>query len=130
MYEIPVSERVYEKLRRALHGDGFCLFRLEDEQMQHCLFVLAHGSEEGLIDVRGHLCTPEAFLRHAVESLDVKAKGIDTIYTISCYGGLQKNASYEGVTIQSCHAHLGEIHCRVMALLDGFVLEVSLQASL
>lgn len=121
-YELPVSEGAYKKVRTALHGNGFAIFKVQG--IDNALFVLAHGNKDGLIEVKGHIMSPGLFLQQAVEQLRLVDKGIDIVYTLSCYGGFQTETSYMGVEIKSCHSSTEQIQVRAMALLDSFVVEV------
>ena len=122
-YELPISEKVYKKLTKSLLGDGFAMFKIQG--VSNVLFVLAHGNENGEIDVHGFLCTPNQFLKKAVDELNVKDKGIEIVYTISCHGGTQESCSYKGVEIKSIHSSKQKIEARAMGLIDGdYIFEI------
>lgn len=122
-YELPVSEAAYNKVRTALHGNGFAMFKVIG--IDNAVFALAHGNKDGLIDVKGHTMCPSLFLKEAVQQLKLVDKGIDIVYTLSCYGGLQKQSTFMGVEIKSCHPSIQEIQVRAMPLLEGYVVEVT-----
>ena len=86
-------------------------------------FLLAHGSEEGMIQLKNKLYTPAQVVQ-ALAPLAQK-QGINKIYSLCCFGGLQPTVEYDGVILQSFHPSRKEVE--VLPLMDNisFVFDVS-----
>lgn len=86
-------------------------------------FLLAHGSEEGMIQLKNKLYTPAQVVQ-ALAPLAQK-QGINKIYSLCCFGGLQPTVEYDGVTLKSFHPSRKEVE--VLPLMDNisFVFDVS-----
>ena len=79
-------------------------------------FLLAHGSKEGYIQIKGSLYTPQTVCNW-LASL-AKKQNINHIYTISCFGGKQDSVECDGVKMSSFHPSTKEVSA--MELFDGF----------
>ena len=79
-------------------------------------FLLAHGSKEGYIQIKGSLYTPQIVCNWL--SPIAKKQGINHIYTISCFGGKQDSVECDGVKMSSFHTSTKEVSA--MELFDGF----------
>ena len=88
-------------------------------------FLLAHGSKDGRIQLKNQLYFPQQVVQ-ALAPL-AKKQGINKIYSLCCYGGVQTPVEYEGVTLKSFHPSRKEVE--VLPLLDNisFVFDVSEQ---
>ena len=86
-------------------------------------FLLAHGSEEGMIQLKNKLYTPQQVVQ-ALAPL-AKKQGINKIYSLCCFGGVQPTVEYDGVTLQSFHPSRKEVE--VLPLMDdiSFVFDVT-----
>lgn len=86
-------------------------------------FLLAHGSKEGYIQIKGSLYTPQAVCNWLAPL--TKKQGINHVYTISCFGGKQASVECDGVLMESFHPSIEEV--TLMELLDGpsFVFDVT-----
>ena len=86
-------------------------------------FLLAHGSEEGMIQLKNKLYTPAQVVQ-ALAPLAQK-QGINKIYSLCCFGGLQPTVEYDGVILQPFHPSRKELE--VLPLMDNisFVFDVS-----
>ena len=86
-------------------------------------FLLAHGSKDGRIQLKNQLYFPQ----QVVQALAPMAKkqGINTIYSLCCFGGIQSPVEYDGVILQSFHPSRKEVE--VLPLMDNisFVFDVS-----
>lgn len=86
-------------------------------------FLLAHGSKEGYIQIKGSLYTPQAvcdWLAPLAKKQDIKQ-----IYTISCFGGKQASVECNGFSMESFHPSIEEV--TLMELIDGvsFVFDIT-----
>ena len=79
-------------------------------------FILAHGSEDGGIQINGNLYTPQSVINWL--SPIAKKQGINHVYTISCFGGKQDSVECDGVKMSSFHTSTKEVSA--MELFDGF----------
>ena len=86
-------------------------------------FLLAHGSEDGRIQLKNQLYTPQQVVQ-ALAPLAQKQQ-IKTIYSLCCFGGVQPTVTAEGVTLKSFHPSRKEVE--VLPLMDNisFVFDVS-----
>lgn len=86
-------------------------------------FVLAHGSEDGFIQIKNKLYKPEQVVQ-AFAPL-AKKQGIKTIYSLCCYGGVQPTVEAEGVTLTSFHPSRKEVE--VLPLMENisFMFDVT-----
>ena len=86
-------------------------------------FLLAHGSEEGMIQLKNKLYTPAQVVQ-ALAPLAQK-QGINKIYSLCCFGGLQPTIEYDGVILQSFHPSRKEVE--VLPLMDNisFLFDVT-----
>ena len=86
-------------------------------------FLLAHGSEEGMIQLKNKLYTPAQVVQ-ALAPL-AKKQGINFVYSLCCFGGIQSPVEYDGVTLKSFHPSRKEVE--VLPLMDNisFVFDVS-----
>ena len=86
-------------------------------------FLLAHGSKDGKIQLKNQLYFPQQVVQ-ALAPL-AKKQGINKIYSLCCFGGIQSPVKYDGVTLQSFHPSRKEVE--VLPLLDNisFVFDVS-----
>ena len=68
------------------------------------MFIVAHGSKDGKISVgKGNRLTIEQLGKY-LQKFDLIPNDVKNIYTIDCFGGLQKPVKLKnGVTIQSSH---------------------------
>lgn len=126
-YELVVDESKYEEfINFENHKRGFVLFRLVEDKSK--LFILAHGSKDGLIDLGGSKLFS---LKEVLEMLLLKdaihKNGVKEVYTISCYGGYQTPAIVESIEIKSCHESKNAIHAKAFMTLDEeCVLEINI----
>ena len=79
-------------------------------------FILAHGSEDGGIQIKGKVYSPESVIQWLAPL--AKKQGINQIYTISCFGGKQDSVECDGVKMSSFHPSTKEVSA--MELFDGF----------
>ena len=86
-------------------------------------FLLAHGSEDGRIQLKNQLYFPQQVVQ-ALAPL-AKEQGINKIYSLCCFGGVQPTVEYDGVTLQSFHPSRKEVE--VLPLMDNisFVFDVT-----
>ena len=86
-------------------------------------FLLAHGSEDGRIQLKNQLYTPQQVVQ-ALAPL-AKKQGINFVYSLCCFGGIQSPVEYDGVTLKSFHPSRKEVE--VLPLMDNisFVFDVS-----
>ena len=79
-------------------------------------FILAHGSEDGGIQIKGNVYTSQAVINWLAHL--AKKQGINNVYTISCFGGKQDSVECDGVKMSSFHPSTKEVSA--MELFDGF----------
>ena len=79
-------------------------------------FILAHGSEDGGIQIKGNVYTSQAVINWLAPL--AKKQGINHVYTISCFGGKQDSVECDGVKMSSFHPSTKEVSA--MELFDGF----------
>ena len=86
-------------------------------------FVLAHGSEDGFIQLKNKLYKPEQVVQAFAPI--AKKQGISTIYSLCCYGGVQPTVEAEGVTLTSFHPSRKEVE--VLPLMENisFMFDVT-----
>ena len=86
-------------------------------------FLLAHGSEDGFIQLKNKLYKPQQVVQ-AFAPL-AKKQGIKTIYSLCCYGGVQPTVEAEGVTLTSFHPSRKEVE--VLPLMENisFMFDVT-----
>lgn len=86
-------------------------------------FLLAHGSEDGRIQLKNKLYTPEQVVQGLAPL--AKKQGINKIYSLCCFGGLQPTVEYDGVILQSFHPSRKEVE--VCPLMDNisFIFDVT-----
>ena len=125
-YELPVEEGKFKQLKETLNNTrSYCLFRLADGQHADTVFLLAHGTDTGLISINKQLVTAEQLLKSLIAKGIFKNKGIKMLYTICCHGGLQASVTIDGITVSSIHDSIEEIRCQAYSLMDdGYVLSI------
>lgn len=86
-------------------------------------FLLAHGSEDGRIQLKNQLYTPQQVVQ-ALAPL-AKKQGINFVYSLCCFGGIQSPVEYDGVTLKSFHPSRNEVE--VLPLMDNisFLFDVT-----
>ena len=86
-------------------------------------FLLAHGSEDGMIQLKNKLYTPAQVVQ-ALAPLAQK-QGIKQIYSLCCYGGIQPPVEYDGVTLKSFHPSRKKV--QICPLMDNisFIFDVT-----
>lgn len=123
---LPITEQVYEQVKLfRTNKQSHVVFTL-DGLAEGTLFILAHGTERGNICVNGYELTSEQLLRGLLAD-GIKNMGYKKVETVSCYGGLQKEVTIDGVTISSSHECKEEINVNYMQTIDGkcyLVLEI------
>lgn len=121
IYEIPISKEKYAEMQsKEWDKDMTVLFRSTMEDMVDILFVFCHGNKDGLMNIKGHLLTPEKVLAGLINGpANIKQKGITSVYTICCYGGLQLQSQIDGITISSLHSSKEQIYAKAQQLVDG-----------
>lgn len=82
------------------------LFR--DVDKPNILYILAHGDKDGRIYFENQWWNTGRWLIKNVD--DLKAKGIDTVLTIACYGGKQNTYTCKGVLIASIHGGVYKVY--------------------
>lgn len=119
-----ISEQKQEQISRFNRETRFVSCGLKDTMHKDYVlftngqyaFLLAHGSKEGYIQIKGSLYTPQAvcdWLAPLAKKQDIKQ-----IYTISCFGGKQASVECNGVSMESFHPSTKEVSA--MELFDGF----------
>ena len=78
-------------------------------------FLLAHGSEEGNIQIKNKIYSPQQVIKSLAPF--AKEQGINTIYSLCCFGGIQSPVKYDGVTLKSFHPSRKKVH--VCPLMDN-----------
>lgn len=129
-YELVVEKNKYQEFKDfEKNKRGFVLFRLTDDKSK--LFILAHGSKDGLIDLGGaRLFNPKEVLQMLLDKKAIHENGIEKVYTLSCYGGYQTPATIEGVEIKSCHECKDLIYAKAfMTIDDECILDVVISIS-
>ena len=86
-------------------------------------FLLAHGSEEGNIQIKNKIYSPQQVIKSLAPF--AKEQGINTIYSRCCYGGVQPTVTSDGVTLKSFHPSRKKVH--VCPLMDNisFIFDVT-----
>ena len=127
---LSISENKLEKLYNWCNSLRVALISQKEQDKDYVLFkngeeafLLAHGSEEGMIQLKNKLYTPQQVVQ-ALAPL-AKKQGINKIYSLCCFGGVQPTVEYDGVTLQSFHPSRKEVE--VLPLMDdiSFVFDVT-----
>lgn len=127
---LSISENKLEKLYNWCDSLRVALISQKEQDKDYVLFkngeeafLLAHGSEEGMIQLKNKLYTPQQVVQ-ALAPL-AKKQGINKIYSLCCFGGVQPTVEYDGVTLQSFHPSRKEVE--VLPLMDdiSFVFDVT-----
>ena len=127
---LSISENKLEKLYNWCDSLRVALISQKEQDKDYVLFkngeeafLLAHGSEEGRIQLKNKLYTPQQVVQ-ALAPL-AKKQGINKIYSLCCFGGVQPTVEYDGVTLQSFHPSRKEVE--VLPLMDdiSFVFDVT-----
>ena len=118
---LSISENKLEKLYNWCDSLRVALISQKEQDKDYVLFkngeeafLLAHGSEEGMIQLKNKLYTPQQVVQ-ALAPL-AKKQGINKIYSLCCFGGVQPTVEYDGVTLQSFHPSRKEVE--VLPLMD------------
>lgn len=80
----------------------------ERTDLEKSAVLLAHGTPEGKIILNGERLSPENALRQII-AMGIIKNGVNTIYSVSCYGGKQQKAFAEGKCLKSSHPIRGQI---------------------
>lgn len=116
-YEFPLKEKAYHACLQAEQTRDAVVFRPSDNKEPDTMFLLAHGSKDGRVELKGHLYSLEDALK-ALLLKGIKDYGITTVYTICCHGGIQESATVDGVTIQSMHTSTDVIYTKARCTMD------------
>ena len=97
---IPTKQKI-----RTIGNNGFYYFKssLDDNS----IYLWIHGNEKGHVLFKGEEMTPKQVLEKFIPIL--KKLKVDSIFTISCFGGLQIPAKIGKYSIESCHEFKEEI---------------------
>ena len=127
---LSISENKLEKLYNWCDSLRVALISQKEQDKDYVLFkngeeafLLAHGSEEGMIQLKNKLYTPQQVVQ-ALAPL-AKKQGINKIYSLCCFGGVQPTVEYDGTTLQSFHPSKKKVE--VLPLMDdiSFVFDVT-----
>jgi hypothetical protein len=88
------------------------VFKVLDNAFNKAMFILVHGTEDGLMCINNTYVTATQLLESFIR-MGLTKEEIDNIYTISCYGGLQESTTINGITISSVHDDKTEIYYRL-----------------
>ena len=119
LYKIRLTQHDYRRCVNWKEGKvDNVLFIKKGLKKRNKAYLLCHGTKDGLVKVNGNIMTIKTLLTILVKH-GLKEDGIELIETISCYGGLQKEITLEGVTIKSFHKSTKEIEANVKCNLDN-----------
>jgi hypothetical protein len=127
MYELPIELNKFKELNEVMKGNKtYCLFKLANDLYKDTLFVFAHGTDTGLIEINGIQITNKQLLTSLLTNTVIKERNIKTIYTICCHGGIQQPITIDDVTIKSMHDSVDTIRAHAFATVDEeYFLNVS-----
>jgi len=115
VYELPISLNVYNKIIESEKGQRkMVLFRIKSEP--EIGFCLVHGSSDGKIE--GGYDLKQLYQGLLKDKLTLTPE-IKEVLTISCYGGLQKEYSNNGIVVRSMHDSIETIQAKAMQTIDG-----------
>ena len=119
-----INEKKQEEISRFNRETGLVSFGLKEKMSKDYVlftngqyaFLLAHGSEDGGIQIEGELYTSQAVCNWLAPI--AKKQGIEHIYTISCFGGKQSPVECDGVKLSSFHPSTKKV--TFTELFEGF----------
>jgi hypothetical protein len=115
---LPINELTKEKIIKFNNEElDSVAFQVLDDSLNKALFILAHGTDDGLICMNNTYVTATQLLESFIR-MGLTKEEINTIYTISCYGGLQESCTIDGITIHSVHDEKTEVYYRLKATTD------------
>lgn len=91
------------------HENGRIAFFAEKGSItKDTIFMIAHGSENGLIQLGNTYYTPEAVLRGLIQD-GIVDRRITKVYTVCCHGGSQSTVTIDWCTMESYHTSLDDV---------------------
>lgn len=118
-YELPISKKVYDGIIKFEKKEiPSVMYKIDDEDYVDTVFLLAHGTSSGLIEINENVqLTSEQLLKSIYKNcID---RNIKNVVTICCHGGKQTSHEIEGVKISSFHNSEDIIQTKAEMLIDG-----------
>ena len=113
IYALPITLKKAQQIEELDSNKRDYVTFAVDNNGERVLFFLAHGTSEGKISLRKADVTLEQLAYGIVNKIKAIDSTVKTVYTISCYGGLQTGCVVDGITFKSMHDSKEEIYTSV-----------------